>query len=158
VDGTQIMMLYRIVMRRYLASTWTGYGAEIYGGRWNHKGYAAIYLANSVSLAMLETLVHIHDSATLSEFELFQIEIDDSSIMLLQPQDWPSDWRSAPAPVATMDVGTEWLKSESSVGLLVPSTLVPSENNMLINPYHKDFQACLNSVKPLSFAFDPRLR
>ncbi|AJJ62161.1 RES family NAD+ phosphorylase [Yersinia aldovae] len=152
------MMLYRIVMRRYLASTWTGYGAEMYGGRWNHKGHAAIYLASSISLAMLETLVHIHDSTTLSEFELFQIEINDGSIMLLQPQDWPSEWRSDPAPVAAMDVGTEWLKSESSVGLLVPSTLVPSENNMLVNPHHKDFQGCLKSVKPLSFAFDPRLR
>ncbi|CNH56055.1 RES domain-containing protein [Yersinia pekkanenii] len=151
-------MLYRIVMRRYLASTWTGYGAEIYGGRWNHKGHAAIYLASSVSLAMLETLVHIQDSSTLSEFELFQIEIDDSNIMLLQPQDWPTGWRDDPAPVATMDVGTEWLASGSSIGLLIPSTLVPSENNMLLNPQHKDFPACLNSVKSLSFAFDPRLK
>ncbi|CRY82707.1 RES domain-containing protein [Yersinia intermedia] len=101
------MMLYRIVMRRYLASTWTGYGAEIYGGRWNHKGHAAIYLASSVSLAMLETLVHIQDSSTLSEFELFQIEIDDSNIMLLQPQDWPLDWRNDPAPAAT------WISAQS---------------------------------------------
>ncbi|CFQ45102.1 RES family NAD+ phosphorylase [Yersinia aleksiciae] len=152
------MMLYRIVMRRYLASTWTGYGAEIYGGRWNHKGHAALYLASSVSLAMLETLVHIQDSSTLSEFELFQIEIDDSHIMLLQQSDWPTDWRSDPAPAATMDLGTEWLESASSVGLLVPSTLVPSENNMLVNPHHKDFSLCLSSVKPLSFSFDPRLK
>ncbi|CNC20684.1 RES family NAD+ phosphorylase [Yersinia alsatica] len=152
------MIFYRIVMRHYLASTWTGYGAEIYGGRWNHKGHAAIYLASSVSLAMLETLVHIQDSSTLSEFELFQIEINDSNIMLLQPQDWPTDWRSDPAPVATMDIGTEWLESESSLGLLVPSTLVPSENNLLVNPRHQDFQACLTSVKPLSFSFDSRLK
>ncbi|WP_145572895.1 RES family NAD+ phosphorylase [Yersinia mollaretii] len=152
------MMLYRIVMRRYLASTWTGYGAEIYGGRWNHKGHAALYLASSVSLAMLETLVHIQDSSTLSEFELFQIEIDDSQIMLLQRPDWPIDWRSDPAPATTMDLGTEWLESESSVGLLVPSTLVPSENNMLVNPRHKEFQLCLSTVKPLSFSFDPRLK
>jgi RES domain-containing protein len=151
-------MFYRIVMRRYLASAWTGYGAEIYGGRWNHKGHAAIYLAGSVSLSMLETLVHIQDSSTLSEFELFQIEIDDHNIMLLQPQDWPTGWRSDPAPVATMDVGTEWLESASSVGLLVPSTLVPSEHNMLVNPRHKDFQICLSSVKPLPFTFDPRLK
>lgn len=152
------MIFYRIVMRHYLASTWTGYGAEIYGGRWNHKGHAAIYLASSVSLAMLETLVHIQDSSTLSEFELFQIEINGSNIMLLQPQDWPTDWRSDPAPVATMDIGTEWLESESSLGLLVPSTLVPSENNLLVNPRHQDFQACLTSVKPLSFSFDSRLK
>ncbi|ATM95932.1 RES domain-containing protein [Yersinia frederiksenii] len=152
------MIFYRIVMRHYLASTWTGYGAEIYGGRWNHKGHAAIYLASSVSLAMLEALVHIQDSSTLSEFELFQIEIDDNNIMLLQPQDWPGDWRSDPAPVATMDIGTEWLESESSLGLLVPSSLVPSENNLLVNPRHKDFQACLSSVKPLSFTFDSRLK
>ncbi|CRY53937.1 RES domain-containing protein [Yersinia intermedia] len=152
------MMLYRIVMRRYLASTWTGYGAEIYGGRWNHKGHSAIYLASSVSLAMLETLAHIQDSSTLSEFELFQIEIDDNNVMLLHPTDWPIDWRNDPAPATTMDVGTEWLESESSVGLLVPSTLVPSENNMLVNPRHKDFQICLNSVKPLPFSFDPRLK
>lgn len=110
-------------------------------------------------MSMLETLVHIQDSSTLSEFELFQIEIEDSNIMLLQPQDWPTNWRSDPAPAATtMDIGTEWLESESSLGLLVPSTLVPTENNLLLNPQHKSFQACLSSVQPLSFAFDPRLK
>ncbi|CCO68586.1 RES domain-containing protein [Yersinia enterocolitica] len=109
-------------------------------------------------MSMLETLVHIQDSSTLSEFELFQIEIEDSNIMLLQPQDWPTNWRSDPAPATTMDIGTEWLESESSLGLLVPSTLVPTENNLLLNPQHKSFQACLSSVQPLSFAFDPRLK
>lgn len=91
-------MLYRIVHNRYLATAWTGYGAETYGGRWNHKGHAAIYLASSVSLAMLETLVHVEDSATLNDFNLFQITIPDNAIMVLQQQDWPRGWRDDPPP------------------------------------------------------------
>lgn len=91
-------MLYRIVHNRYLATAWTGYGAETYGGRWNHKGHAAIYLASSVSLAMLETLVHVEDSATLNDFNLFQITIPDNAIMVLQQQDWPRGWRDDPHP------------------------------------------------------------
>ncbi|EKN4690901.1 RES family NAD+ phosphorylase [Yersinia ruckeri] len=152
------MMLYRIVHNRYLATAWTGYGAETYGGRWNHKGHAAIYLASSVSLAMLETLVHVEDSATLNDFNLFQITIPDNAIMVLQQQDWPRGWRDDPPPVATMDIGTEWIGSVSSVGLLVPSTLVPLERNMLVNPKHRDFASCLKSINPLTFSFDPRLK
>ena len=43
----------------YEADDLSGKGAEITGGRWNEKGMAVVYAADSRSLACLETLVHL---------------------------------------------------------------------------------------------------
>jgi RES domain-containing protein len=36
-----------------------GEGAKRAGGRWNSPGHAVVYMAGSVSLAVLENLVHM---------------------------------------------------------------------------------------------------
>ena len=43
----------------YEAHDLSGKGAGITGGRWNEKGVAVVYAAESRSLACLETLVHL---------------------------------------------------------------------------------------------------
>jgi RES domain-containing protein len=47
--------------------------------------------------------------------------------------------------------------SGNSVALRVPSTLVPSESNFLLNPEHADFSK-LKIGQALAFEFDVRLR
>ena len=44
----------------YTADDTTGAGAKKTGGRWNRKGIALIYTAESRALACLETLVHLN--------------------------------------------------------------------------------------------------
>lgn len=152
------MIGFRIVKTKYLDSAWSGYGAQQYGGRWNHKGKAMIYLATSVSLAMLECLVHFDDSALLQHYTLLSIEVSDTDIIALEPSALPANWQQLTAPQETMDIGSEWLDSGSSVGLLVPSSVVPMENNILINPQHTDFAAYLASVQAMPHRFDLRLK
>lgn len=87
------MIFYRLVSRRYASEAWTGSGANQYGGRWNHKGHPAVYVASSVSLAALEMLVHVHSDTILSQYGLFSIDIPDKEIEYLDKQWLPPDWQ-----------------------------------------------------------------
>lgn len=46
---------------------WTGYGAKEAGGRWNSVGVSMVYVSETASLTMLETLVHLH-AAQIMDF------------------------------------------------------------------------------------------
>ena len=50
---------WRLVHARYVAHTFDGEGARLYGGRWNSPGRPAVYTVGSLALAALEVLVHL---------------------------------------------------------------------------------------------------
>lgn len=58
------MILYRMTKTRYITTAWSGLGAKEAGGRWNSVGTALVYLSETASLTMLETLVHINAPAS----------------------------------------------------------------------------------------------
>ncbi|MDX5628733.1 MULTISPECIES: RES domain-containing protein [unclassified Brenneria] len=151
------MIFYRLIKTAYASEAWTGYGAKQYGGRWNHKGYPAIYVSTSISLAALEILVHVSKEAILEQYSLFSIDIPDDEVASLAPEFFPDNWRQDPAPVSTMDIGTGWLQSAEGVALIIPSSIIPAENNAILNPNHSGFTPCLNSTRELPFFFDRRL-
>lgn len=151
------MIFYRLVTRRYASEAWTGSGANLYGGRWNHKGHPAVYVASSISLAALEMLVHVHSDRILHQYDLFSIEVPDKDVEYLDKQWLPPDWQENPAPLSTMDLGTAWLEANSAVALVLPSCVIPLENNAILNPLHSGFSKLLKTVKTHPFSFDPRL-
>lgn len=151
------MIFYRLVTRRYASEAWSGSGANQYGGRWNHKGHPAVYVASSVSLAALEMLVHVPSESILNQYNLFSIDIPDNEIAFLDKQWLPSDWQENPAPLSTMDLGTAWLEADSGIALVLPSCVIPMENNAILNPQHAGFRKILASVTELPFSFDARL-
>ncbi|MEY0431245.1 RES family NAD+ phosphorylase [Providencia rettgeri] len=151
------MILYRLVKSNFAHDAWSGQGAMLYGGRWNHKGTPAVYTSTSISLATLEVLVHINQDILLSQFSLLSIDINDKYVMKLSLDHLPTDWQQDPAPTSTMDIGTIWLNNQDSLALLIPSCIVPYEYNAIINPLHPQFQKALHTVKSLDFSVDPRL-
>lgn len=151
------MMFYRLVTGRYASEAWSGSGANQYGGRWNHKGHPAVYVSSSVSLALLEILVHVKQDGILNQYQLFSIEIPDDRIDYLDKAWLPKDWQENPAPVSTMDLGTGWLQSGSAPALILPSCIVPYENNAILNPLHPAFRQALDSAQPMPFLFDTHL-
>ncbi len=119
-------------------------------------GRSAVYAAGSVSLAMLETLVHLEDRALLRHFVLFEITMDESLISPVELRTLPRHWRASPPQPATQRIGDEWLSAGKSAVLRVPSAVVPAEWNFLLNPTHRDFgKILLGPKRPASF--DPRL-
>ena len=55
------MVVFRIARKERIEDL-SGRGAELFGGRWNEKGYPALYTASSLSLAALEILAHTDKS------------------------------------------------------------------------------------------------
>lgn len=69
------MILYRMTKTRYITTAWSGLGAKEAGGRWNSVGTALVYLSETASLTMLETLVHINAPQLLDAYTLLSIDV-----------------------------------------------------------------------------------
>lgn len=152
-----MIVAWRLVKARWKSQAFTGVGASLEGGRWNQPGTRAVYVSDSLALAILEQLVHLAPEDSGLSFVSFRVEIPDSvHIDLLAPRDLPPDWREEPVPASTMNLGTDWVKKRSGLALKVPSVIVPSEFDYMLNPLHSDFSR-LNISNPEHFSFDPRL-
>ena len=150
---------WRLVPETHLADAFTGLGAKIAGGRWNHAGIPVVYVSETLSLAALELFVHFsRENITLSR-SLMSIPIFISPsirIKVLNVQDLPHDWRISPPPDSTRDIGSAWAKEKQSAILQVPSVIIPAENNLVLNPEHPDFKK-LKTGDPVPFQIDNRL-
>lgn len=151
------LLAYRLVKSKWAEIAFDGEGAKRYGGRWNSRGHRAVYLAASESLAILEIMVHLDDYRLLEHYTLFRLELARGSVMSLDAQTLPANWREDPAPTETATIGDEWLESNASLALSLPSAIVPRETNYLINPGHAEFETWVRSAQALAFDPDQRL-
>jgi RES domain-containing protein len=147
--------VWRICRRRHRA--FDGEGARLYGARWNHPGTALVYTAGSLALAALELLVHVDTDLAPSGLLAIPADIpEELKFEALEPASLPRDWRSYPAPETLKDIGTRWIERGASAVLAVPSAVIPTERNYLLNPRHADFSR-ITIGQPTPFEFDPRL-
>jgi len=152
-----VISIWRIDKKRHSASTFSGEGAALYGGRWNPRGARVVYASQSLALAALEKFVHLEGVAGGISFVNFRIDVPGSvKIKHVELSQLPKNWRSVPAPASTQAIGLNWAQKNESAVLRVPSTIIPSEYDYLINPSHADFIS-LKISKPAPFSFDPRL-
>lgn len=152
-----MLTVYRICKSRYAAAAFDGEGAFRFGGRWNCRGTRIVYVAQSLSLAVLELLVHFQDDAILSAYSFIEAKFDESLLESVENfGKLPKNWRASPPPFSTQKIGDDWAKRGLTAVLQVPSTIIPSESNYLINPGHKDFAKIIFG-KPKSFILDNRL-
>ena len=148
--------VWRIVKPHRVGDAFSGEGARLYGGRWNSKGTAMVYAAESKSLAALEILVHIDAAELLEDYLCMSVRFDARLIRTLDYAALPANWRNPMAPASTRGMGDGWVAGAFSVILKVPSIVVPGESNYLINPAHRNFGK-LKIGAPEPFEFDPRL-
>lgn len=147
------MIVYRLSKEIY-ADDLSGKGAEIGGGRWNSKGNAALYTAQSIALCVAEIAVHIPLGILPKDYRLIHIEIPD--IDFLEPKRLPKDWNSFPHIHDTQKIGDRFLKERKFLILKIPSAAVQGEFNYIINPRHQDFSG-IKIKKIEKFTFDDRL-
>ncbi len=147
---------WRIVRAARAKSAFTGEGARIYGGRWNSRGTAVIYVSEHESLAALELLVHLMPFPPIDRYLSFQLEWEDKLTEHLSPKSLPPHWKAEPPDLQTMQIGDEWVRAAKSVALVVPSVLSASEMNFLLNPRHPDFKK-IKISEPIAYRFDSRL-
>jgi len=148
---------WRIAQREYWSTAFDGIGSKIAGSRWNSIGIPAVFLADTLALAQLETLVHI-PRKRLSELDvgIALVEFDEHLVVHVTDKDLPLDWRESPWPQNTQKLGDDWLQKRSSPILRLPSAVSPTDFNYLINPLHADFRKI--TIGPFHpFTFDSRL-
>lgn len=147
---------WRIVKAERRDDVLMGEGARIFGGRWNSPGIPVVYTAEHRSLAMLETLVHIPQSAAIGVYLMFPVSFDESLVEEIELADLPQGWDSEPPSSISQSVGNTWAQANRSLVLAVPSALVPEERNYLINPHHPKFST-VSIGDSATCRFDPRL-
>jgi RES domain-containing protein len=150
------MLLHRICVAEFgrtAASAFSGQGGIHGSGRWHHRGRLIVYTATHRSLALLEILVHLDVHLAIRPLVAWQIEVPAAHIdtTTALPRQWKTD------PERTRDLGDGWLLARQSPALLVPSAIVPSEHNVLLNPAHPDFRIDWVTKGPEPVEIDPRL-
>lgn len=151
------MFVWRVTRKPHADEPLSGEGARRFGGRWNHVGTAVVYTSESLSLAALEYLVNLPISDLPDDLVSVKIQIPENlTTKRISVDDLPDNWRAFPAIEQLKDVGTEWVREEKTAILSVPSVVIPTELNYLVNPAHEAARRIeIVSVDP--FALDTRL-
>ena len=151
------MLVWRVTRKADAEQPLSGEGARRYGGRWSHIGVALVYTSQSLSLAVLEYLVNLPITDLPGDLVSLQIEIpNDLPRVEVTIKELPDNWRTYPSVEELKDIGTDWVRRATVPILVVPSVVIPSELNYLINPIHP----LSDRVEILSvdaFALDTRL-
>jgi RES domain-containing protein len=143
--------VFRVCRARY--ARLDGAGARLVGGRWNSSGRAVVYMAESISLAVLENLVHM----TRQDFPrgyVCVVAVLPDGISMIHEKDLRK--HRALEDLSTVHLGDWWLDSGASAALQVPSFVIAGEHNFLLNPAHSEF-ARIQVEPPAIFHFDERL-
>ena len=146
---------WRIVREEHGSAAFDGEGAWRFGGRWNSRGTRMIYTSGTLSLAALETLVHLNPPVAF-KYVAIPVEFDEALLETFATSDLPADWNEEPPPPSTAEIGDRWVKESRSAVLELPSVIIPAEPNYLLNPAHSEFKR-IRIGKPVRFSFDPRL-
>jgi RES domain-containing protein len=151
-----ILTGWRLVPAAQATSAFDGEGARLYGGRWNSVGVPMVYASQHLSLAALELRVHIEKTSMAIPYKCFAFHFDESLLRRFPKERLPKAWREQPAPASLQVLGDAWAKQGESALLAVPSTIIESESNLLINPRHPGFSK-IRIDRPANFWFDQRL-
>lgn len=147
--------VWRMVTTNYAATAFSGEGARLFGGRWNPKGVPLVYTASTISLATLEMLVQ--DGKLAAHYFVIPAEIPSRlKIERIESKNLPVGWRDPESRQQLQEIGADWIKRGSSAVLAVPSAVIESEFNYLLNPLHSSFEK-IDIGNPQDFLTDIRL-
>ena len=148
------MKVYRIGNPNFIDDL-SGEGGRRYAGRWNKKGTPILYTAEHSSLAILEYLGHIQISRETS-YILMELEIEGQQILPLEAvtAQLPDNWVHEEGLALSRQIGTDWVNSQQSAILKVPSVHTPFEYNYLINPNYPEIK--LKVLQKRWYIYDSR--
>ena len=116
-----------------------------------------VYVSDSLALAALEIIVHAVSYQALRNYVSIKVifpkplVVDVNDITRL-----PKDWQADPPSIKLKETAKIWYFDQISVVLKVPSSIIPTECNYVLNPGHPDFKKV--AVKQaMPFKFDQRL-
>ena len=125
--------------------------------RWHSRGKRIVYLADHPASALIETIVHfeIDRDQIPNQYQLLAVEVaEDTAFESVDVHNLPTDWPENLNTTRTL--GDEWLDSNRTALLRVPSIIVPHASNWLLNPAHAD-AAKVTIAQVVRAPFDARL-
>lgn len=134
------MTSYRVVRRK--CADLKGYGAWLYGGRFNSPGTPAVYSSQSIALALLEVLVHLGRAEVPADYVVMAIRFDGNGA-------------SRPRASGVAQASNFKAAFHGRPILRVSSVIVAREYNYVLYPEAVGFQAAIDWIEPLDF--DSRL-
>ncbi|HEX3132650.1 MAG TPA: RES family NAD+ phosphorylase [Planctomycetota bacterium] len=130
------MHVYRVISARHRDHLLDGRCAARTGGRWNFRGFPAVYISLSISLALLEAVRQEAGAQLVGPHCLGIIDLPARFITHVDPQSLPARWRDFPSH--TQAIGARWL-NHGTLALVVPSVIHDQEGNVVLNPAHRDY-------------------
>lgn len=150
------MEVYHIGSPKYSALL-TGEGAKLHGGRWNNIGTPCIYTSESIALCVLEYAANVSIEQMPSLLSVTVYTIPDKSWKEFKLEDLPQNWQEVPPPVETKLFGSHLLNEAKHFAFKLPSAVIPSEHNYILNTLHSDFKK-IKIKEILPFTFDSRIK
>ena len=149
------MRVWRVVPSGH--QTFDGEGTRQFGSRWVPRGLPAVYTSATLSLAALELFVHTDPDLAPAGLLAISADVpDDLRVHEIALSDLPGTWREIPATAELQELGRLWIAEGKAVTLSVPSVVVPTERNYVLNPAHAFFHR-IHIGEPHDFSFDPRM-
>jgi len=144
------MFAWRLCREEY--ADLSGIGASLYGGRWNSPGHSVVYATSSLALAFVEIIPGLRKNVVPKGFVSLSIQINDNaSKKEITLDDFPSKWREEETRNWFTKVGDQWLEEKKEILFIVPSVIIPEEQNILINPHHPEIEkVAVSAIKPFS--------
>jgi RES domain-containing protein len=155
------MRVYRLYQSKWRKVAFSGEGSRLFGARWNLPGVPAVYCCPTVSLCLLELMVHIDLSLIHLDDLLLEYRSADltgtSPVLELSSRQLPAGWAAFPYTEKTQAFGSRLLQENKHLAISLPSAIVPEEKIILINPRHPDFlRIVLHPPRP--FRIEQRLK
>jgi RES domain-containing protein len=151
------MRVFRIARKPFARYPLDGRGGLFAAGRWHTPRRLVVYTSSSLALASLEVLVHTDIDLVPTDLVAIEISIpDDLRIKAIPVSKFPRTWRKYPTPRSLQKLGDSWLDGVYTCVLRVPSAVIPTESNFLLNPKHADMLR-IKVVRKFDFRFDSRV-
>jgi RES domain-containing protein len=151
------MICWRITSHRGRDAV-SGEGARLFGGRWNRPGLPAVYASEHLSLAVVESLVHLDTDTPSTARWVIRIDLPgDLPVHRVEANSLEAGWEAVGGR-ACERAGNAWLDQGEGAVLIVPSALVPEERNIILNPEHPAFDSGIPFEATRAFSFDRLLR
>ncbi len=131
------MLVYRIIPTIYSKSL----HAPGLAGRWNGAGRKVIYTAESIPVAFMENMVRRKGLGFNDLFAIMVIDIPDTlAVSEIAPSSLAKGWRDYKDYSICQAAGNNWYDQGSSLVLKVPSAILPTNYNYVLNATHPDFR------------------
>ena len=136
---------YRIGAASNRYPIFDGSGSVLFPGRWNSSRTRVIYCSEHYSTALLEKLVHFNTGKIPTNQHWIEITIPVGTEYEIVTNYSLPGWNE-PSQSVSQAFGEAWLLEKRSAILIVPSVVVPVENNILVNEFHPQFSTLTTSI------------